>query len=122
MKLQNRIILLLILICSATAIFSTHVFEKGIATYYGTKFNGKKTSSGELHYKDSLVCAHRTLPFGTVLLVTNTQNNKTVKVRVNDRGPFIKNRIIDLSNAAADSIDMIRMGQAPVELRILFKN
>lgn len=76
-------------------------FKKGIASFYGAKFHGKKTASGEIFDQNEMTCAHRTLPFGTELEVTNPDNGKTVNVTVNDRGPFMKNRVLDLSKAAA---------------------
>lgn len=87
----------------------------GNATYYGNRWHGRRTSSGEAYHKDSLTCAHRTLPFGTQLRVTNPKNGKEVIVRVTDRGPFRRNAIIDLSMAAAKKIDMVRDGIAYVE-------
>lgn len=87
---------------------------RGDATYYGSRWHGRRTSSGEIYNKDSLTCAHRTLPFGTQLTVTNTKNGKSVVVRVTDRGPFRKGAIVDLSLAAAKAIGMIRDGVVPV--------
>lgn len=74
---------------------------KGIASYYGGKFHGRKTASGDTFNQNEMTCAHRTLPFGTKLEVTNPSNGKEVDVVVNDRGPFKKNRVLDLSKAAA---------------------
>ena len=90
--------------------------QSGNASYYAHKFHGKRTSSGLLYHKDSLTCAHRTLPFGTLLEVKNPKNNKSVVVKVTDRGPFTKNRIIDLSYAAAKELGIIRNGIARVEV------
>ena len=87
----------------------------GNATYYGNRWHGRRTSSGEKYNKDSLTCAHRTLPFGTRLLVRNPKNGKEVVVRVTDRGPFRRGAIVDLSMAAAKAIDIVRQGVAPVE-------
>lgn len=87
----------------------------GNATYYGNRWHGRRTSSGEIYHKDSLTCAHRTLPFGTLLRVTNPKNGKDVVVKVTDRGPFRKNAVIDLSMAAAKEIDMVRDGIAMIE-------
>ncbi len=91
----------------------------GDATYYGNRWHGRRTSSGELYNKDSLTCAHRTLPFGTVLRVRNTRNNKEVLVRVTDRGPFRRGAIVDLSMAAAKEIDMVRAGVVPVVAEVV---
>ncbi len=74
---------------------------KGIASYYGGKFHGRKTASGDTFNQNEMTCAHKTLPFGTKLEVTNPSNGKEVEVVVNDRGPFIKNRVLDLSKGAA---------------------
>jgi rare lipoprotein A len=89
----------------------------GYATYYGPGFHGKKTASGEIFDMYKMTCAHRTLPFGTMLLITNLSNNKSVKVRVNDRGPFIEGRIIDLSFGAAQRIGL--EGKTLVRIEIL---
>lgn len=91
----------------------------GIASYYGDQFQGRPTASGEVFDMNQLTAAHRTLPFGSVVEVTNLNNGRTVQVLINDRGPFIKNRVIDLSYKAADTIDMIPAGIAPVNLRVI---
>ncbi len=88
--------------------------QEGIASWYGQEYDGKNTASGEIFDSSLLTAAHISLPFGTVLKVTNTQNDKTVVVRVNDRGPFTVARIIDVSRAAAEKLDMILTGTAPV--------
>lgn len=90
--------------------------EKGKASYYSDKFDGGKTASGEIFRQNKLTAAHRTLPFGTIVTVINPANGKTVTVRVNDRGPFVNGRIIDLSRAAAKAIDIIKQGVAAVEI------
>ena len=91
----------------------------GEASYYGPGFEGNRTASGERFKSSALTAAHRTLPLGTKLRVTNKANGKSVIVRVNDRGPFLKHRIIDVSLAAAKEIQMIRSGKAQVTLEIL---
>jgi len=88
--------------------------QEGIASWYGREFEGRPTASGEIFDSSKLTAAHPTLPFGTWLLVTNLHNNKNVTVRVNDRGPFVAARIIDVSRAAAEQLDMIGTGTAPV--------
>lgn len=98
------------------AIFTAVAQTKGDATYYGNKFQGRFTSSGERYHKDSLTCAHRTLPFGTLIKVHNLKNDKEVIVKVTDRGPFRKGGIVDLSYAAAKEIDMIQAGVVRVEI------
>ena len=92
---------------------------KGMASWYGPGFNGKRTASGERFNQGKLTAAHKTLPFGTLVRVTNLQNARTVEVRINDRGPFVRGRIIDLSRGAAERLDMIRTGVVPVEVMIL---
>jgi rare lipoprotein A len=93
--------------------------EEGVASWYGIPFNGHRTSNGEIYDMHQMTAAHRTLPFGTVVRVTNLNNGKQTEVRINDRGPFVANRVIDLSLAAAQAIEMIGTGTAPVRLEIL---
>ena len=92
--------------------------QKGMAAWYGEKFNGRKTASGERFNMHKLTAAHRTLPFNTLVKVTNLNNKASVVVRINDRGPFVKNRIIDLSRAAARKIGLDRSGTAPVRIEL----
>ena len=92
---------------------------QGIASYYGRKFHRKKTASGERFNMYGLTAAHRTLPFNTRIKVTNLENNKSVIVRVNDRGPFKKDRVVDLSYKAAKKIGLIQKGTARVRIKIL---
>lgn len=95
---------------------------KGKATYYGNNYSSnRKTASGERFNKNALTAAHKTLPFGTMVKVTNTKNNKTVIVKINDRGPYGKGRIIDLSVAAAKELCMLSSGVVPCTLEILQK-
>lgn len=91
----------------------------GPASWYGGKFHGRRTANGERFNKNELTAAHRSLPFGTRVRVTNQQNGRSVVVRINDRGPFVGNRVIDLSRAAAETVGMLRSGVAPVRLDIL---
>lgn len=88
----------------------------GIASFYGPKFHGLQTASGEVFDMYQFTAAHRQIPFGTRLKVTNLDNGKSVIVRVNDRGPFVKNRVLDLSYAAAKDIDMVTTGVANVKI------
>lgn len=92
--------------------------ERGVASWYGPGFHGHKTANGEQYDMHQLTAAHRTLPLGSVLLVKSLTSGKTVTVRVNDRGPFAKNRIVDLSLAAAQSLGMTGAGTDQVELRV----
>ena len=91
--------------------------QEGIASWYGAEFDGRPTASGEIFNSSLLTAAHPDLPFGTLLNVTNKHNNKSVTVKVNDRGPFVSGRIIDISKAAAEELDMITTGTAPVIIR-----
>ena len=93
--------------------------EKGKACWYGSEYQGKHTASGEVFDMNKLTAAHRKLPFGTIVLVKNLQNGRTVKVRINDRGPWTGGRLIDLSKAAAAEIDMISAGVVPVRIEVL---
>lgn len=90
--------------------------ESGRASWYGPNFHGKLTANGEEYDMNALTAAHRTLPFNSIVKVVNLDNGESVKVRINDRGPYAKNRIIDLSKGAAKSINMIGNGTANVEL------
>jgi peptidoglycan lytic transglycosylase len=93
--------------------------ERGIASWYGPDFHGGRTATGETYDMDAMTGAHPTLPLPAWVRVTNLDNGRSVVVRLNDRGPFAKGRIIDLSRAAAEQLDMIRTGTAPVEVRSL---
>jgi len=95
---------------------------EGIASWYGPDFHSKKTSNGEIYNMYDMTAAHKTLPMNTVLKVDNLDNGKSVVVRVNDRGPFVDKRIIDLSNKAANEIDMVRNGTANVRITVLGYN
>ena len=100
--------------------FANEMFKTGVvASFYADKFHGRKTASGEKFNMYDYTAAHKTLPFGTILKVTNLSNGKSVNVRVNDRGPFAKGREIDLSKAAAIELDMITAGEATVSLEIV---
>src|SRR6266568_3878919 len=90
----------------------------GVASYYGKEYQGKKTASGEIYDMNKMTAAHRTLPFGVNVRVTDLSSDRSVVVRVNDRGPFARGRIIDLSLAAARKLGIIRAGRATVKLEI----
>jgi rare lipoprotein A len=95
-------------------------FEKtGIASYYGKKFKSRKTASGEIFNNNLMTAAHRTLPFGTQVLVTNVKNGKSVKVKINDRGPFVEKRIIDLTVAAFKKIEDVNVGLTKVKITVV---
>jgi len=108
---------ILIACCLIFASCGKFITENGKASFYGNEFNGKKTASGEIFNKNKLTAAHKTLPFGTVVTVKNLSNGETVKVTITDRGPFVKGRIIDLSEKAASAIGMIDQGVAQVQLK-----
>ncbi len=93
--------------------------QRGVASYYGDGFHGNLTANGETFDMYALTCAHLTLPFGTILRVTNLDNDREVTVRVNDRGPYVGGRIIDLSTGAAEDLDMLEAGIANVLLRVI---
>ena len=93
--------------------------QSGIASWYGQEFHGRPTSNGEIYNMHELTAAHRTLPFGTVVEITNLLNGRTVTVRINDRGPFVGDRIIDLSYAAARMLDMVVPGTIPIRLEVV---
>ena len=126
---RRRIIILCVLLFGAVANSSFFIFhssflhaqsvQKGIASYYGKRATGRLTSSGERLHHDSLTCAHRTHPFGTRLRVTNPANDSVVVVRVTDRGPFGRGRIIDLSWCAAKQLGILRQGIAPVIVEVV---
>ncbi|MBI1806129.1 MAG: septal ring lytic transglycosylase RlpA family protein [Ignavibacteria bacterium] len=93
--------------------------EEGVASYYAEEFNGRKTSNGETYDMNQMTAAHRTLPFNSHVRVINTSTGKSVVVRINDRGPFKDNRIIDLSLAAAKTLELIGSGTANVRLEVI---
>jgi rare lipoprotein A len=93
--------------------------ERGEASWYGNPFHGRRTASGERYDMYLMTAAHRQLPMGTVVEVRNLDNGRRVQVRVNDRGPFVRGRILDLSYAAASELDMVRTGTATIELRVI---
>lgn len=118
LKMYNlKAFILILLFLSFT--FITHAQEKGKASYYADKFEGKSTASGQKYQQHLKTAAHRTLPFGTLVKVTNVYNNKTVVVIINDRGPFRHGRIIDLSKSAAQEIGGVRLGVFEVEIQAL---
>ena len=93
--------------------------ERGDASWYGHPFHGRRTASGERYDMYLMTAAHRELPMGTVVEVKNLGNGRRLQVRINDRGPFVRGRILDLSYAAASELDMVRLGTAPIELRVI---
>ncbi|WP_278652121.1 septal ring lytic transglycosylase RlpA family protein, partial [Pandoraea pnomenusa] len=97
-------------------------FQTGMASWYGKQFHGKRTATGEAFDMNEATAAHPTLPLGSFALVRNMANDKTVVVKINDRGPYARNRIIDLSYAAAKQLGFVRAGHAKVEIRRLSRS
>ena len=111
-----RALLFVLLIAIAPRAFS---LEEGLASWYGGKFHGRLTSSGEVFDTNVLTAAHKSLPFGTMVRVTDVDTGKSTVVKINDRGPFVEGRIIDLSRAAADELGMVGRGVARVTIEIV---
>lgn len=101
--------------------FSLMAQEYGMASYYADQYHGKKTASGELYDKNKMTCAHKSLLFGSIVRVTRLDNNKSIEVRVNDRGPYIKGRIVDLSGKAAERLGIVVIGESKVKVEVLKK-
>ena len=115
-----QIIITSILLFSGTNIYSQNNYTQyGLASFYADKFEGHITANGEKYSHTKLTASHLTLPFNTKVKVTNLSNNKSVVVRINDRGPFIKDRIIDLSKSAAEKLDFIKLGVTQVKVEIV---
>jgi len=93
--------------------------QVGTASWYGPRFHGRQTANGEIFNQHALTAAHRTLPLGTIAEVINIENGKSVRVRINDRGPYVGERVIDLSRAAARRLDMIDQGLAKVRVKVV---
>lgn len=110
--------IILLVFALFTTVLSAQI-QTGKASFYGDKFEGRLTASGEKYYHKNATAAHRSLPFGTMLKVTNLANNKTEVVKVNDRGPFVSGRIIDLSKSVAQKLDFIGVGVADVVIEII---
>ncbi|MDQ3073762.1 MAG: septal ring lytic transglycosylase RlpA family protein [Bacteroidota bacterium] len=111
--------LLSALLLSHSGICQAPYTEKGQATYYGDQFHNRLTASGERYHRDSFTAAHRTLPFGTKVKVSCSKTGRSCIVRINDRGPFTKGRIIDVSAAAAKQLGIITLGVADVEIQVM---
>lgn len=97
----------------------TSYYQIGVASWYGPNFHGKKTANGEIYNMHEMTAAHKSLPFNTIVQVVDLETGKSVRVRINDRGPFIKNRILDLSRKAADKLEIIAKGTTKVGLKIV---
>ncbi len=123
---MKREILVIIMMISTLGLYSfknntndNDEVKTSYASYYHDKFNGRKTASGEIFYNTKFTAAHRTLPFGTKVKVTNLRNGESVVVTINDRGPFHSARALDLSKAAYDEIGNLRTGTMPIEFEII---
>jgi len=119
---MNRLLnaLLLLSAISISFSFSYPPAELGVATFYNDSFHGRKTAcSGELYDKNKLTAAHRTLPCGTMVKVTQLDNKKSVVVRINDRGPYIKGQVLQISRKAAETLDLVKKGEGRVKLEII---
>lgn len=104
---------------SAPAFGEKGYTEEGKASYYARKFQGRKMANGDPYRRGKLTAAHKTLPFGTKVKVTNLQTNETVKVKITDRGPFVRGRIVDLSESAAKRVGMLKAGVVPVKVKVV---
>ena len=123
---MKRFILVIIMMISTLGVYSfkndtndNDEVKTSYASYYHDKFNGRRTASGEVFYNDKFTAAHRTLPFGTKVKVTNLRTGESVIVRINDRGPFHSSRALDLSKAAFDEIGNVNRGTMPVEYQVV---
>ena len=117
--LKKQFLIFFLILINYSSMFASLYKSNVTVSYYAEDFHGKKTSSGEIFNMYDLTCAHISLPFGTVLKITNRANGKSVNVRVNDRGPFVLNREVDLSKAAAVKLDMIKSGTTKVDIEIV---
>jgi rare lipoprotein A len=118
MPIMGKVKILLPLILTFS-VLPTFGLQEGFASWYGGKFNGRLTSSGEVFDTNVRTAAHKTLPFGTIVKVVNLENGRSTTVKINDRGPFVEGRIIDLSRAAAEDLDMVARGVARVSIEVV---
>ena len=118
--MKSKLTFVFLLVLWAISFQAQEKYTKtGIASFYSEKFEGRQTANREIYYHAKRTAAHRTLPFGSIVKVTNVENNKYVVVRINDRGPFVDNRIIDLSKSAAMELDIIKNGLAKVRIELI---
>jgi len=121
-NILNKYLITSLLIALSTSACAKHNgIETGKGSWYGKKFHGRKTASGEKYNMYALTAAHKTLPFNTMVEVTNLSNNRKVTVRINDRGPYAKGRIIDLSYLGAKKLGYLNKGVAKLKVRVLSK-
>ena len=117
--MKQILLVLLLAVCSHPLWGQAGFTQEGKASFYADKFEGRVTASGERYSHARSTCAHLSLPFGSLVRVTNTANNLSVVCRVNDRGPFVPNRIIDLSRSAAEKLNFIDAGIADVRIEVI---
>src|ERR1043165_9122731 len=117
--MKKNVVFVMLLTCANGIGQVKDVPETGKASFYHDRFNGQETSNGEDYDKNDFTAAHRTLPFNSIVSVTNRQNGKKAIVRINDRGPYVKSRIIDLTHSAATKLCMVKYGIIPVRIRVL---
>lgn len=115
--MKFKALLSLVIICGVLGSCAPKLTQTGKASFYADKFNGRKTASGEKFRNSKLTAAHKTLPFGTKVKVINLSNGKSVKVRINDRGPYVAGRIIDLSKKAAHKVGLDKKGVGNVKIK-----
>jgi rare lipoprotein A len=121
-KILNKYIIISLLLALSTAACAKHDgIQTGKGSWYGKKFHGRQTASGEKYNMYALTAAHKKLPFNTMVKVTNLSNNRSVIVRINDRGPYAKGRIIDLSYLGARKLGYINKGVAKLKVEVLYK-
>ena len=119
--LHNYFILIILITFSTTACAKPNGTQVGKGSWYGKKFQGRLTANGEKYNMYALTAAHKTLPFNTMVEVTNLSNQRKIIVRINDRGPYAKGRIIDLSYLAAKKLGYVNKGVAKLKVRVLYK-
>lgn len=115
-RIKRRTLMRIFALAIAAVVCLGGTAQAQIATYYGREFAGHRTASGEMFDPNGMTAAHRTLPFGTRVRVTNSRNGRSIVVRINDRGPFVKGRAIDLSSGAARAIGMSSTGSVTMEV------
>jgi len=108
-----------LLIFLSSGLYAQSYSQEGVASFYADKFEGRTTASGEKYKHNKLTAAHKTLPFGTIVRVINLENQKSVDVKINDRGPFVEGRIIDLSKSAAEQLDYVNKGLVKVKIEVI---
>lgn len=120
---HNKLLLLLLMLLFTPNLHAKNAkkTQVGIGSWYGKKFHGRKTANGEKYNMYEYTAAHPNLPFNTIVEVTNLRNNRKVKVRINDRGPYAKRRIIDLSYLAAKKLGYVAKGVAKVKVKVLYR-